>query len=583
MDGNNSNTNDSSAALVVDVRPNDVLFGRGSGPNDHEGNIRFRELIAQRKEQYMNTNHRQTKAKIAKDIVDQVFGVDGRFLKKLEGKELTKLGYGQGQDVYQVASDDMIMEKAKQALRQNRNRDNAAGGGGEGNSPKPSSVAEAHVTMASVSPIFQQTLQQYGNDAVAAGFAPTAAAAVAATAPAAFGNQQEQFLYQQQQQNLINNGNNNMMNPMVNNPSTSNNMYQQQQQSRWLQQQQHHPQKPIYSLNTEGYATYTETLVDPEDRGYLNSGGGGGDNSVDIPLSSSSGGGGDRTRATNMMMMQSTGNSRRGSALLGGRRSDAMAGNRRESLRMDEIWRRDSMAAGGGGGIQAQSMQMSELMESFRGMSATGAEMSASMDTIGTIDNFGSLGGIGESNAYNMSGMSNMSTMSMGSIFKTTPDTPSSDGKSGTSSHGSSSMDRQSSSTHSSDQQKASSTVPPERKVVRTSSGDASLGGSDLWNSKQISSLMETPFEDSITNAGGAAGATAAGTTPRGSRQVDNLMHAPIESSSDFDISHGFLTSSTTTGLSSGSPSASEGKHQQQASYPGQILPSGSNHKKDSI
>ena len=63
----------------------------------------------------MNTNHRQTKAKIAKDIVDQVFGVDGRFLKKLEGKELTKLGYGQGQDVYQVASDDMIMEKAKQA------------------------------------------------------------------------------------------------------------------------------------------------------------------------------------------------------------------------------------------------------------------------------------------------------------------------------------------------------------------------------------------------------------------------------------------------------------------------------------
>ena len=579
MDGNSRNTNDSSAALIVDVRPNDVLFGRGSGPNDHEGNIRFRELVAQRKEEYMNTNHRQTKAKIAKDIVDQVFAVDGRFLKKLEGKELTNLGYGQGQDVYQVASDDMIMEKAKQALRQNRNRDASAAssGAGEGNSPKPSAVA-AHVTMASVSPIFQQTLQQYGNDAVTAGFAPTIAAAAAATVPAAFGNQQEQYLQQQRQQNLINNGNNNMMNRMMNNPSSSSSMYQQQQQSRWLQQQQQQhqqQQKPIYSLDTEGYATYTETLADPEDRRYLNSGdGGGGDNSADIPLSSSSGGGDNKTRGTNMMMMQSTGNSRRGSALLGGRRSDLMAGNRRESLRIDEIWRRDSMAAGGG--IQAQSMQMSELMESFRGMSATGAEMSTSMDTIGTIDNFGSLAGIGESNAYNMSGMSNMSTMSMGSIFKTTADTPSSDGKSGTSSHGSSSMDRQSSSTHSSDQKKAPSSVPPERKVVRTSSGDGSLDGSDLWNSKNISSLMETPLED-------ATGATATGTTPRSSRQVDNLMHAPIESSSDFDISHGFLTSSTTTGLSSGSPSVSEGKHNQQASYPGQILPSGSNHKKELI
>jgi len=104
---------------VTDLRPCDVLFGRGSGPNDHEGNIRFRQLVAERKPEYMATNHRQTKAKIAKEIVDQVFAVNGRFMKKVEASELAALGVPDGTDVWEVVGDDTIMEKAKQALRQN--------------------------------------------------------------------------------------------------------------------------------------------------------------------------------------------------------------------------------------------------------------------------------------------------------------------------------------------------------------------------------------------------------------------------------------------------------------------------------
>lgn len=106
---------------VFELRPADVLFGRGSGPNDHEGNIRFRQLVAERKGEYMATNHRVTKAMIAREIVDQVFRINGRFMRKLDPQEIRALGLPlpEGADVYEVVDDETIMEKAKQALRQN--------------------------------------------------------------------------------------------------------------------------------------------------------------------------------------------------------------------------------------------------------------------------------------------------------------------------------------------------------------------------------------------------------------------------------------------------------------------------------
>jgi hypothetical protein len=68
---------------------------------------------------YMATNHRQTKAKIAKAIVDSVFVRNGRFLKKMEAAELQRMGFANVMDVYTIVDDDTVMEKAKQALRQN--------------------------------------------------------------------------------------------------------------------------------------------------------------------------------------------------------------------------------------------------------------------------------------------------------------------------------------------------------------------------------------------------------------------------------------------------------------------------------
>jgi len=126
---------------VLEVMPDDVLLGRGSGPNDHVGNITFRDLVHGRKVEYLSTNHRQTKAVIAKDIVDQVYQQGGRFLKKLgvveSAKVLPKLLATKNAmddsendradaanpgpcDVYQIQKHTTVMEKTKQALRQNQ-------------------------------------------------------------------------------------------------------------------------------------------------------------------------------------------------------------------------------------------------------------------------------------------------------------------------------------------------------------------------------------------------------------------------------------------------------------------------------
>mmetsp|Transcript_14839 Transcript_14839/g.34363 ORF Transcript_14839/g.34363 Transcript_14839/m.34363 type:complete len:830 (-) Transcript_14839:336-2825(-) len=129
---------------VLEVLVHDVMLGRGSGPNDHAGNIQFRDLVHARKTEYLSTNHRQTKALIAKEIVDQVYQRGGRFLKKLSPIEaarmlpqvladngldedsendISPLGDivdAQTRDIYQVQKHSVVMEKAKQALRQNQ-------------------------------------------------------------------------------------------------------------------------------------------------------------------------------------------------------------------------------------------------------------------------------------------------------------------------------------------------------------------------------------------------------------------------------------------------------------------------------
>ena len=111
--------------VIEALSQNDVLCGRGSGPNDHPGNVAFRQLILSRKAEYLSTSARAEKAKIASEIVAHVqkeLDPSGRFLKKMGPAELLEKGFQEGQDVWVVVDQDTALEKAKQALRQNRDK-----------------------------------------------------------------------------------------------------------------------------------------------------------------------------------------------------------------------------------------------------------------------------------------------------------------------------------------------------------------------------------------------------------------------------------------------------------------------------
>lgn len=102
--------------FVTDINQYDVLTGRGSGPYEQPGNIHFREIVATRKIEYLSLNPRDSKMKnqIAKEIIDEVRSKGGRFLRKIQVRNKDD------GDLYEFVDEDTVMEKAKQALRQNR-------------------------------------------------------------------------------------------------------------------------------------------------------------------------------------------------------------------------------------------------------------------------------------------------------------------------------------------------------------------------------------------------------------------------------------------------------------------------------
>eukprot|EP00538_Stauroneis_constricta_P006677 CAMPEP_0119554578 /NCGR_PEP_ID=MMETSP1352-20130426/7034_1 /TAXON_ID=265584 /ORGANISM="Stauroneis constricta, Strain CCMP1120" /LENGTH=410 /DNA_ID=CAMNT_0007601191 /DNA_START=107 /DNA_END=1339 /DNA_ORIENTATION=- len=76
----------STAAVVVhpsQVRENDVLFGRGSGATTFPGNRRLRAIVKSYKLRYAAAHERGGKARIARQIIDQIHAENGRFLRKI--------------------------------------------------------------------------------------------------------------------------------------------------------------------------------------------------------------------------------------------------------------------------------------------------------------------------------------------------------------------------------------------------------------------------------------------------------------------------------------------------------------------
>jgi len=105
---------DEQFANIVRPGPHDVLIGRGGGTNHNPGNIRFRQLICTRKDEYKSAKRSQ-KPIIAQEIVTawRTQVPPGRFLKQ---DESTMLWHDVG--------DVEAKERAAQKLRDS-NKDNS--------------------------------------------------------------------------------------------------------------------------------------------------------------------------------------------------------------------------------------------------------------------------------------------------------------------------------------------------------------------------------------------------------------------------------------------------------------------------
>jgi len=106
--------------LVQRIRtPNDhdVLCGRGGGINSHPGNIKFRNWVRERKENYNLAPSKAAKASVSREIVDRVTGQDppGRFLQR---EEMEKCQSGKGSSYWVEIDDTKAMAKTSQALRE---------------------------------------------------------------------------------------------------------------------------------------------------------------------------------------------------------------------------------------------------------------------------------------------------------------------------------------------------------------------------------------------------------------------------------------------------------------------------------
>lgn len=93
----------------ITLHRNDILSGRGRGPNSHSGNVYYRSLIKSEKLAYVNGNPREKKLIITK-ILNKIMSMNppGRFLKE----------NSQNSD-WEIVSPDEARKKTAQALREN--------------------------------------------------------------------------------------------------------------------------------------------------------------------------------------------------------------------------------------------------------------------------------------------------------------------------------------------------------------------------------------------------------------------------------------------------------------------------------
>ena len=118
--------------IVKELCNHDVLLGRGTGPNEHEGNIRFRLLAAETLKTFSDSttspSMKMNKTKLAKKILEAVKARGGRFLRKLSKDEVASFRRKEkdtteekrSKDMFVVVPYEVALDKAKQSFRHQR-------------------------------------------------------------------------------------------------------------------------------------------------------------------------------------------------------------------------------------------------------------------------------------------------------------------------------------------------------------------------------------------------------------------------------------------------------------------------------
>ena len=108
-----TNSSNKDAIIVAELGSDDVLLGRGTGPNEHQGNIRYRALVKKSlKNIDLSTVRGHEKTILATRILRVIKAVGGRFLKRLNHQSRST-----ETSKYIVIPDRVAVEKIKQGLR----------------------------------------------------------------------------------------------------------------------------------------------------------------------------------------------------------------------------------------------------------------------------------------------------------------------------------------------------------------------------------------------------------------------------------------------------------------------------------
>jgi hypothetical protein len=120
--------------FIKELGKNDVLLGRGTGPNEHEGNVRFRSLAAEILRSCETSSASSgtilNKTMLAKKVLAATEERNGRFVRRLTRDEIASIGgmsinntkdqEPKNKYLYLVVPYGVALDKAKQSFRHQR-------------------------------------------------------------------------------------------------------------------------------------------------------------------------------------------------------------------------------------------------------------------------------------------------------------------------------------------------------------------------------------------------------------------------------------------------------------------------------